>query len=227
MQKTDSKSSRKIFEHSFFPKIELERVVIDGKRHYATPTGEKYPSVTTVLSEKLDKTALLEWRAKVGEAEANRISTQAANRGTAIHSICEHYLLNEPSYPKGTMPSNVDTFKALRPLIDEHIGTVYGLEYYLYSHELQTAGATDCIADFQGIPSIIDFKTARKLKKEEWIQNYFLQATCYAMMAEERLPIKIPQIAIMIAVDHEEPQLFVKNKSDYVDRVREIFQKTI
>ena len=214
---------RKIFEHSFFPPMNLERVVIDGKRHYATPTGEKYPSVTTVLDQKTDKTALLEWRKKVGEAEANRISTQAANRGTAIHNIAEHYLLNNESFPKGSMPANIDTFRKLRPIIDDHIGKVYGLEYYLYSHTLKTAGATDCIAEYDGINSIIDFKTSRKLKKEEWIQNYFLQATCYAMMAEERLGLEIPQIVILIAVDHEEPQVFVKPNSEFISKVRELF----
>jgi genome maintenance exonuclease 1 len=217
---------RKIFEHDFFPKFNLERVVIDGKRHYATPTGEKYPSVTTVLDQKTDKTKLLEWRARVGEAEANKISTQAANRGTSIHTICEHYLMNETNYPSGTMPANIDTFKKLRPLIDKHIDKVYALEYYMFSHELQAAGATDCIAEFDGVSTIVDFKTARKPKKEEWIQNYFLQATAYAIMAEELLyewQFKVPQIAILIAVDHEEPQLFVKPTYLYVDEVRELF----
>ena len=215
--------SRKIFEHSFFPNIQLERVVIDGARHYITPEGRKYKSVTTILSEKSDKTHLIEWRKRVGEAEANKISTRAANRGTAIHDIAEYYLLNNPSYPKGVMPANVDTFKSLRPLIDEHIGTVYALEHFMYSDLLMTAGATDCIAEFDGIMTIVDFKTSTKLKKEEWIQNYFLQATAYALMAEERHGIEVPQIAIMIAVDHKEPQLFVKPKYLYVDEVRELF----
>ena len=214
---------RKIFEHEFFTPFRLERVVIDGKRHYVTPEGNKYKSVTTILDQKLDKTSLLEWRKRVGEAEATRISTQAANRGTAIHDIAEHYLLNHESYPKGVMPANVDTFKKLRPIIDKHIGKVFGLEYFLYSDTLKTAGATDCIAEFDGINSIVDFKTAKKPKKEEWIESYFLQATCYAMMAEERLPLVIPQIAILIAVDHEEPQLFVKPKSEFISRVSEIF----
>jgi genome maintenance exonuclease 1 len=214
---------RKIFEHEFYTPYKLERVVIDGKRHYLTPDGNKYKSVTTILDQKTDKTALLEWRKKVGEDEANRISTQAANRGTAIHSICEHYLLNNDSFPKGSMPANVDTFRQLRPILDERIGKIYGLEYYLYSHTLKTAGATDCIGEFDGINSIIDFKTSRKPKKEEWIENYFLQATCYAMMAEERLPLVIPQIAILIAVDHEEPQVFVKSKSEFENKVRELF----
>jgi genome maintenance exonuclease 1 len=215
--------SRKIFEHSFFPKIELERVVIDGVRHYATPDGKRYKSVTSILSEKSDKTHLIEWRKRVGEVEANKISTRAANRGTAIHDIAEHYLLNNPSYPKHAMPANIDTFNSLRPLIDEHIGTVYALEHFMYSDLLMAAGATDCIAEFDGVMSIIDFKTSTKLKKEEWIQNYFLQATAYAIMAEERHGIEVPQIAIMIAVDHEDPQLFVKPKYLYVDEVRELF----
>ena len=116
--------SRKIFEHAFFPKIELERVVIDGARHYVTPEGKKYKSVTTILSERTDKTHLLEWRKRVGEAEATKISVQAANRGTAIHNIAEQYLLNETNYPKGVMPANIDTFKKLRPLIDKHIGRI-------------------------------------------------------------------------------------------------------
>ena len=214
---------RKIFEHEFYTPFRLERVVIDGKRHYVTPSGQKYKSVTTILDEKLDKTGLLEWRKKVGEAEANRTSTQAANRGTAIHDIAEHYLLNKESFPKGCMPANVDTFRQLRPILDEHVGKIYGLEYFLYSDVLKTAGATDCIAEFDGINSIIDFKTSRKVKKEEWIQSYFLQATCYAMMAEERLGLAIPQIAILIAVDHEEPQVFVKPKLEFISRVREIF----
>ena len=214
---------RKIFEHAFFPKIQLERVVIDGARHYATPEGKKYKSVTTILSERTDKTHLLEWRKRVGEAKANQISVQAANRGTAIHTICEQYLLNESSYPKGAMPTNIDTFKKLRPLIDDHIGVIYGLEHFMYSDLLMTAGATDCIAEFDGVMSVVDFKTSTKLKKEEWIQNYFFQATSYAMMAEERHGIEVPQIAIMIAVDHEEPQLFVKPKSLYINQVRELF----
>ena len=214
---------RKQFEHQFYTPFKVERVEIDGVRHYATPDGKKYKSVTTILSEQTVKTALLEWRARVGEEEATRISTQAANRGTAVHDIAEQYLLNHERYPKGVMPANIDTFKKLRPILDERIGKVFGLEYYLYSDTLKTAGATDCIAEFDGINSIVDFKTSRKLKKEEWIENYFLQATCYAMMVEERLPLVIPQIAILIAVDHEEPQVFVKDKQQYVDKVKQIF----
>jgi len=222
--KTGSKLSRsKLFEHQFFPKIDLERIVIDGVRHYMSPTGKAYPSVTTVLGRKTDKTHLIEWRKRIGEAEATKISVKAANRGTAIHTICESYLLNHDNYPAKSMPANIDTFKTLKPLIDQHIGTIYGLEHFMYSDTLMTAGATDCIAEFDGIMSVIDFKTSTKLKKEDWIQNYFYQATAYALMTEERHQVDVPQIAIMIAVDNEEAQLFVKPKSIYVDEVRKLF----
>lgn len=216
-------TSRKIFEHAFFPKITLERVNIDGKRHYVTPEGNHYKSVTTVLGDKLDKTGLMEWRRRVGEQEADRISNQAAVRGTAIHSLCEKYLMNDPFYPVGAMPVNISTFKKMRNIIDEHVSRIYGVEYFLYSDTLMTAGATDCIADWDGVPTIVDFKTSRKLKKEEWIESYFLQASCYAMMAEERLGMAVPQIAILIAVDQEEPQLFVKDIAQFKERVVQIF----
>ena len=164
-----------------------------------------------------------EWRAKVGEAEAQKISTQAAVRGTALHSICESYLLNEVNMPKGVMPVNMMTFRDIQPIINEHIDNIYGIEARLYSYQLKAAGTADCIAEWDGVPSIIDFKTSRKKKEEHWIENYFLQATTYAMMAEERTGLIVPQIVILIAVDHESPQIFVKPKDTFVKKVLQIF----
>lgn len=214
---------RKIFEHEFLEFEPLKTVTMHDKRYYELPDGSLAQSVTTRIGEAADKTALMEWRARVGHEEAQRITTQAANRGTAIHTICENYLLNETNYPKGTMPSNMDLFKSLRPVFDDHIGKIYALEAPLYSYGLKAAGRTDCIAEWDGVLSIIDFKTSRKLKKEEWIENYFIQATCYAMMAEERTGMVIPQFAIVIAVDHENPQVFVKDKKPYIEKVKQIF----
>lgn len=225
MLKKDSKSSRKLFNHKFFEFEELPRVVIEGKRYYQLPDGSLAKSVTTAISDASDKTALYEWRAKVGEVEANKISTQAANRGTALHSICEHYLLNEERMPPNTMPANVFTFKQIRPYIDGCLDNIYGIEARLYSYELKAAGTADCIAEWDGVPSIIDFKTSRKEKKEEWIENYFLQATTYALMFEERTGIEVPQIVILIAVDDQEPQIFIKPKLGYIDKVKAIFQQ--
>lgn len=214
---------RKIFNHNLVPEVDIETTSIDGKRYYVLPDGKKFRSVTTVLSDALDKTALLEWRKKVGEEQANKISTQAARRGTAVHSLCERYVLNEEDYTRGAMPSGLDSFNSIKSVLDTRVGTILGVEIPLYSVALNTAGRCDLIAEFDGIPSVIDFKTSRKLKKEEWIESYFLQTTVYSMMFEWIYKISIPQIAILIAVDHEPPQVFVKDRGQYVNRVLEIF----
>lgn len=218
--------SRKTFRHVLVPKAELETVTINGKRHYALPDGTHLKSVTTVLSEKLDKTALLEWRAKVGEEEANRISVQAARRGTAIHNIAERYVLNEEQYysPK-EMPINIESFKPIKKVLDEHVDNVLGVELPLWSKALGVAGRTDLVAEYDGRTSIIDFKTSKRPKKAEWIENYFLQSTIYSMMFERMYSIAVPQIVIIITVDDEpECQQFVLKRSDYVNRALELLK---
>ena len=183
----------------------------------------KLKSVTTIISENTDKTALFEWRKRVGEVEANKISTQAARRGTSIHSIAERYVLNKDDYLKGEMPANAVSFNAIKPIIDANVDNVLGVELPLYSKSLRCAGRTDLVAQFNGITSIIDFKTARKTKKEEWIEGYFLQSTVYSMLFEWTYNIKVPQIVILISVDHEEPQVFIKDRSLYVEKVLSMF----
>lgn len=198
--------------------------IIDGKRYYFAPDGGRYPSVTTVLGENKDKTFLQKWIDTVGEEKAEQIKVQAGNRGTALHTICEDYLLNKDVYPEGVMPANIMTFSNLKSVLDTRVGKVFAVEAPLYSKKLNTAGRTDCIAEFDGVVSIVDFKTSLKPKKEEWIQDYFYQATCYSLMAEALTDLKIPQIAIIITVDGQpEPQVFVKNKYLYVEKVLEIF----
>lgn len=206
------------------PVFKLERTTIEGQRFYLLPDNKtKLKSVTTVLSEKLDKTALLEWKARVGEEEAERISAQAARRGTAIHDIAEKYLLNEESPYKGHMPINVETFKPLKRALDEHVDNILGVELPLFSKALKCAGTTDLVAQYDGITSIIDFKTSKRLKSAGWIESYFLQSTIYSLMFEHLYKIKTPQIVIMITVDHEpEPQIFVRDRGDYVNRVIEL-----
>jgi len=203
---------------------DFEARIIDGKRYYFAPDGGQYPSVTTVLGENKDKTFLQKWIDTVGEEKAEQIKVQAGNRGTALHTICEDYLLNKDVYPEGVMPANIMTFSNLKPVLDTRVGKVFAVEAPLYSKKLNTAGRTDCIAEFDGVVSIVDFKTSLKPKKEEWIQDYFYQATCYSLMAEALTDLKIPQITIIITVDGQpEPQVFVKNKYLYVEKVLEIF----
>lgn len=214
---------RRKFEHALLEFEDIKSVTTEDGRYYELPNGRLVQSVTTIIGKKSDKTALMEWKARVGEAEAQKISTQAASRGTSIHNICEKYLLNEDSYPPKTMPTAIDMFKSIRPHIDQNVGKIYGIEAPLYSYKLATAGRTDCIAEWGGVPSIIDFKTSRRKKQEDWIQNYFVQATAYSLMAEERTALKVPQIVILIAVDHDEPQLFIKNRDNFKEKVLEIF----
>ena len=201
---------------------DLETETINGKRFYKTPEGLLYPSVTTITSQH-GKDKILEWRRRVGEEEANRISTKASNRGTKVHKICENYLNNEEDYARTnpahihkTMPDTIAMFKSLQPLLDEHVNNIHALEIPLYSHHLKVAGRVDCIAEYDGKLSIIDFKTSSKLKDESWIKGYFMQCSAYAVMYEERTGIPVSQIVIMIAVDSEHPQVFIKKRNDYI-----------
>jgi len=211
------------FKHEFVNYLKLNTETVDGKRHYVLPTGEKLKSVTTVLDEKLDKTALLEWKKRVGPEEAQRVSTQARNRGTAIHILAERYVLNEENYTRGAMPVNIALFETLIPHINKGLDTVLGVEIPLYSKALKVAGRADLVGVYKGRPAVLDFKTSKKTKKVEWIENYILQCTCYSMMFERMYKIQVPQIVIMIAVDNEPPQVFELERVNYVGRVLEIF----
>jgi hypothetical protein len=216
--------SRKQFKHTLVPRWNLTTQMINGQRFYVLPDGTtKLKSVTSVLSEKMDKTALLEWRAKVGEAEANRISNQATRRGNSIHNMAERYVLNEENYIQSEMPINVESFKPIKKALDDHVDNILGIELPLWSKALGCAGRTDLVAAYDGIASVIDFKTSKRLKKEEWIESYFLQSTIYSMMFERLYSIAVPQIVIIITVDDEiEPQIFVKERANYVNRAIEI-----
>lgn len=218
--------SRKLFNHNLVSFTELATETIGGQRHYVLPDGvTKLKSVTTLLGEKLDKTALLEWRKRVGEDEAQKVSVQAARRGTAVHGIAERYVLNEENVYRNEMPINVESFMPIKQILDQHVNNIYGIELPLYSRILGCAGRTDLVAEYDGIPSIIDFKTSRKLKKQEWIEGYFLQSTIYSMMFERIYKIEIPQIAIIITVDNEKtPQTFVMERSKFVNRVLEVLE---
>jgi genome maintenance exonuclease 1 len=210
------------FVHNFIHVEQSPRVEINGIRHYQTPAGT-FKSVTTILGEKLDKSGLLAWKERVGEEEAAKVSTQASRRGTAIHNLAEAYLMNNENWKKGAMPVNLDTFSRIRPVLDLNVGSIYGIEIPLYSARLKAAGTCDLLAGFRGINSVIDFKTSKRVKKEEDIEGYFLQAACYSLMAEELTDLKFPQIVIIMSVDNEESLVFIKRRDDYVDRVLEVF----
>ena len=203
------------FNHVSIEIPEIKTENFDGGRYYVTPSGERYPSITTVLSI-LSKKAIIEWRNRVGEAEANKISTKAARRGTNVHQMCEDYLNNKPYVTNKTMPVDKEMFATLKPILDERINNIHTQEATLYSDYLGVAGRVDCIAEFDGRLSVIDFKTSRKPKKKEWISNYFQQASAYCVMYEERTKIPVDQIVILIAVDDNEPQVFVEKRDNHI-----------
>lgn len=193
----------------------LTRKTTEAGRKYFTPDGNAYPSITTVLSE-LSKESIKKWRKRVGEEVANKISTQAGTRGTAVHQLAEDYVNNNPDWAKGAMPSNLFSFNQIKPILDNNVDNVWFQEVFLYSDKLELAGQVDCIAEYDGVLSIIDYKTSRKQKKKEWIQNYFMQGAFYAAAFYERTGIAIKQTVIVIAVDGEEPQVFVEDVADYL-----------
>ena len=191
----------KIFNHDLIEIEQLVQINEDGKRHYETPNGNKYPSVTTVLAV-LSKAAIQEWRNRVGEKTANRISRQSSSRGTNAHKIIERYISNEDNYINGSMPDSVELFKHIQPVLDKKIDNVRMIEGRLWSDEYKIAGTVDLIADWDGILSAIDWKTSLKHVNDDHpkLEKYKIQGTAYAKMFEERTGIEVPQIVVAIMV---------------------------
>jgi ATP-dependent exoDNAse (exonuclease V) beta subunit len=191
----------------------LESIDKDGKRYYPVPSGKFYPSITTVTSFKKAH-VINEWRQRVGEEFANRKTARATGRGTAFHSIVEHYLKNEHISTDTFGPLPLTLFQVAKPILNR-INNIHLLEGALYSDYLRVAGRVDCIAEFDGELSVIDFKTSDKDKKEEWIENYFVQATAYAVMFYELTGIQPKKIVIIIATEEGHCQVIVKTNLDY------------
>ena len=189
---------------------------INGSRYYISPNGIKLPSMTTVLGH-FKKAQIIEWRNRVGSKEADLITNRASVRGTKFHSLLESYLKNEQNIFEGVMPDMRQAFTDIRSTIDK-INNIHYIEAPLYSEVLGVAGRTDVIGEYEQIPSIIDFKTSLREKREQWISNYFEQGTGYSLMYEELTGFQINQIVIIISVDGlDQPQVFVKDRINYID----------
>ena len=192
------------------PDIKTES--IKGKRFYVTPDGNKYPSITTVLSDR-NKEGIRKWRESVGQDVANQVMRQAASRGTAGHTLIENYLNNEELSKQDVLP--VALFATIKSELD-NINNIRIQEGGLYSDKLGVAGRVDCIAEYKGKISVIDFKTSTKEKKEEWVENYFIQGSAYCEMYEERFLQPIEQVVILIVTEDGAVQTFIKDKKDYL-----------
>jgi genome maintenance exonuclease 1 len=216
------------FNHIELPELqfELESETTDSGRVYSTPDGKKYPSITTVLSD-YNKKAIYEWRQRVGNEEANRVSKAASGRGTRLHNAVEKLLLNEMTDMKrrAIMPDALPLYHQIEPILKEKVNNIYGIEQPLYSHKLKVAGRCDCIAEWEGVISIVDWKTAKRHKNKEDITNYFMQAAAYAEMFGEITGRDINQIVIALANDTPTPQIIIEEKTKYLSSLNNYLER--
>ena len=214
------------FKHIETNLPELTTKTIDRKRYYITPEGKEYPSITTVLSNR-GKEGLFKWRKRVGNDVANYISGKAAKRGTAVHHMCEDYLNNvsftEPNWwpnkQKNFLPFCL--FNQLRNGVLQRINNIHAQECGLYSDKYGVAGRVDCIAEYNQVLSIIDFKTSTSERNDEYNENYYIQTAAYAEMYEERTGLPTDQIVILVVTEDGQVQEFIKSKQEYIPLLEE------
>lgn len=198
---------------------------IDGVRYYKTPQGLLYPSITTVLSKTSDITGLDQWRERIGNDLADQIMKDAQIHGTMTHKLCEDYLKNKKSVGDFLdIPKN--HFEKLKPYLHK-MNNIRGIELPLYSDKLKIAGTCDCIAEYNGNLSIIDFKTSRSRLVEHYdkVQKYFMQATAYSLMWKERTGIEIDQIVIIGSEETGDTAEFIKIPFDFKDKLIDTIEK--
>ena len=210
-----------MFNHIDVDIDQLKRKNTENGRRYLTPSGALYPSVTTILSHK-SKPYIDAWKKRIGHAAANKISTQAANRGTTIHKLVEHYLNNEEQKEQDGLLtldfSNKEMYLNMKDLLSD-IDNIRALEATLYSDHLRLGGQADCIAEYKGRLSVIDFKTSNKRKTRSQCYNYFIQCSAYAIMFEERTGIPVDQTVILMAQQDDGPAVFTATRDEFVPKL--------
>ena len=215
------------FKHVNCDLPKLSRETIDGVRYYSVPDADellKLVSITSVTSHH-NRDIFVNWRKKVGEEEANRITKKATRRGTDMHTLTEHYLKNEelPEVP----PISEMLFKIAKSKINL-INNVYALEGSLYSKQLGIAGTVDCIAEYNGELAIIDFKTSKKPKPREWVEHYFVQCMAYGCMLYELTGIMIKKLVIIMACENGECVVYEEyDKAKYIKLLTEYIREFI
>lgn len=212
----------KQFTHNIFLLQKLKTKTINDKRHYITPENKVYPSVTTITGI-ISEDSIRKWRATVGYDLSAYQTTQASIIGTELHEICETYLSNK----------NLKKFKHLTPLAHfsnikkqlNKIDNIHGLECTVYSDKYKLAGKVDCVAEYDGVLSIIDFKTTKKQKPKHWLLNYFCQATAYREAWQERTGEKINQIVIIISGLDGSQVTYIEDPDDYIYELKNTILK--
>jgi genome maintenance exonuclease 1 len=216
-----------MFDHLECELPKLDRETIDGVRYYKVPDDDeliKLVSITSITSH-FNKEIFVNWRKKVGNEEADRITKAATSRGTDMHTLTEHYLLNE-DLPK-VQPISDFLFKIAKPKLNL-INSIYTLEGSLYSKHLGIAGTVDCIAEYNGELSIIDFKTSKKPKPRDWIEHYFVQAMAYGCMFYELTGISIKKLVIIMACENGECIVYEEyDKTKYIKLLQKYISKFV
>ena len=212
------------FNHLNLPILaDIPTQTVDNSRRYCV-NGKLLPSITTVTSYQT-RQSIAEWRERVGEEVANKISQFASTNGTKFHKLVEDYINNEEvEYDAEKYEVALKLFNQFQSLLDD-VNNIHYLESALYSESLGIAGRVDCIAEYKGKLSIIDFKSSSKPKYEKSIKNYFVQETGYALMYQEMTGRKVEQIVTLISCHSGETQVFVKNPDDYVDTLKQYIQE--
>jgi genome maintenance exonuclease 1 len=216
------------FNHVELNLPKLERETIDGVRYYKVPETDELKrlvSITSVISH-YKKDFFDKWRKRVGVEEADKITRKATSRGTDFHTLTENYFYNIPELPK-VQPLSEMLFKVARPTLDR-INNIRALEGSLYSTYLGIAGTVDCIAEFDGELSIIDFKTSAKPKPREWIDGYFVQCCAYACMLHELTGLSVKKFVIIMACENGEVEIYEeRDKQKYVKMLVQYIKKFV
>ena len=213
-----------MFNHVEIDYPSLTREMIDGVRYYDTPDGQKLVSITSVISH-YNREKFGEWRARVGNDEANRITKQATSRGTDMHTLVEHHLKNE-KLPK-VQPLSEFLFKQAKPDLAK-IDNIHAIEQSLFSKELGIAGSVDCIAEYDGELAVIDFKTSKQPKPEAWVQGYYVQCAAYACMLYEMTGIMVKKFVIIMSCEDGQVEIYEQyDKRKYINLLSEYVREFV
>jgi genome maintenance exonuclease 1 len=207
--------------------VQMETITIDGKRYYLTPTGNKHKSVTTVIgNNKAKKQGIMEWRKRVGEEKANKISSHSTRRGNRYHKLTENYINNEhDANLYADDPLVWLMFNSSLEILN-NINNVYLQEAALYSDKLRIAGRVDCIAEYNGKLSIIDFKTSEKVKKEAYLYDYYVQEVAYACMLQELYSLNVEQLVTIVVCESSDVQVSIQPpKKEYFIKLQQYIQE--
>ena len=221
-----------IYDGPVWPELTTSNAL--GMRWYEVPGGEKYPSITSVLGKRPDKQkGLQEWRDRVGEHEANKIARKGANRGTAFHNIVEDFLTLDREPFEYKLENDHKSrnllawamFGQAKVWIEESVGDIFLMEQSMYSARYKVAGRCDLIAMFDGVPTVVDWKTAAIMKRDEWNEDYYVQCAAYASMYSDYTGDQIDDLAIVMVDEAGEVAVFKKKVSDYLPQLDEMMNE--